>query len=366
MSVLSVLQHVFPPPQYMTLPSAGIDISDTSLKYVRFTRSHSRDKNLTLAAWGDIDVPEGTVVDGDIVNVAQMIPVLKEARERAGTVHARISLPEERAYIFETTVRKDTSLKEIRGLLEFKLEENVPLSPRDALFDYDIVEDTENENVLRVIVAVYGKDTILKYYEACVGAGIVPISFEVEAQSIARATVPRNKVDTAMIVDFGKTRTGIGIVHRGMLMYTSTIDVGGQELSHAMREVLGEKSEAELTQIKNEHGLNGIHGNEATRKVLTDMIERIVTEVQARMHYWHTRDIDKGRREIKEVILCGGSVNLAGLPEYLTRRLGLETRRAEVWENAFSIESFVPPIDKRHSYGYATAIGLALADFSDI
>ena len=53
-------------------------------------------------------------------------------------------------------------------------------------------------------------------------------------------------------------------------------------------------------------------------------------------------------------------MNLNGLPEYLSESLGVPCERADVWTNAFKTNLVVPPITKRYSYGYATAIGLAL------
>jgi Tfp pilus assembly PilM family ATPase len=75
--------------------------------------------------------------------------------------------------------------------------------------------------------------------------------------------------------------------------------------------------------------------------------------------------VDRDERKIEKVILCGGSANLMGLPEYLSESLSIPTERARVWQNAFSLESFVPPITQRYSLGYATAIGLALHDFRE-
>ena len=44
----------------------------------------------------------------------------------------------------------------------------------------------------QVSVVAYAKETIQKYYDACVMADLHPVSFEVEAQAMARAVVPEN------------------------------------------------------------------------------------------------------------------------------------------------------------------------------
>ena len=146
-------------------------------------------------------------------------------------------------------------------------------------------------------------------------------------------------------------------------MYTSTIDIGGGELSAALRSQLGDKAESELTNIKNTYGLvRGVNDSAVYDALITTM-SAIKDEIATRINYWHTRDIDRDERKIESIILCGGSVNMKGLPGYFTETLGVESKRAEVWNNAFNIEETVPPIGRRYSYGYATAIGLALGDY---
>ncbi|MFT5037244.1 MAG: type IV pilus assembly protein PilM [Candidatus Azotimanducaceae bacterium] len=364
MSVLTILGNIIPPPNYLTMPSVGVDISDTSLKYIQFRKDHHSGTKLQLQSWGDIDIPDGVLKRGDIKDTKKLAESLKEVKKLTGASNVRVSLPEERAYLFETEIKQGTPFKEIRGLLEFKLEENVPLSPRDAFFDYDIVEDDLNAGVHRVLVTAYSRDTVMGYYEACREAQVTPLAFEVEAQAIARASLPKGDMGTYMIVDFGKTRTGIGIVHRGALMYTSTVDIGGTELSTALRRQLGDREESEYTKIKNTEGLvPGVSDSSSYDALITTM-SAIKDEIATRIQYWNTRDVEREERQIEGIILCGGSVNLKGLPGYFTQSLGVESKRAEVWINAFNVKEVIPPIGRRYSYGYATAIGLALTDIT--
>lgn len=364
MSVLDVFQSIIPAPSYLRIPSAGVDISDTSLKYVYITPDSYSGSKLELKDWGEIDIKEGALSRGEVTDVDELARVLKEVKKKTGIEHVRVSLPEERAYLFETSIKRDTPIKEIKGILEFRLEENVPLSPRDALFDYHIFDTPDDSSSLNVAVTAYAKETVDKYYEACTKAGVAPLSFEVEAQAIARASIPHGALGTYMIVDFGKTRTGVGIVHRGQLMYTSTIDLGGKELSTALRRQLGEKPEDELTKIKNEQGLiHGVEGSDVY-EALVSTVSAIKDEIALRLEYWNSRATHTEDKFVESVILCGGSSNLKGLPNYLTETLGIDASRADVWQNVFDINDKVPPISLRYSYGYATAIGLALAQYN--
>lgn len=363
MFVLDTISSFLPPPNYLRLPSAGVDISDSSLKYIQFQPDRKSGKQLQLKYWGDIDIPDGALTRGDVKDGVKLADSIRQVRERTGLQYVRVSLPEEKAYLFETEIKKGTPFKEIRGLLEFRLEENVPLSPRDAYFDYHIFEDEVDQDKMTVSVTVYAKETINAYFDACKTAGVTPLSFEVEAQAIARASLPAGNQGTYLIMDFGKTRTGIGIVHKGILMYTSTIDIGGKELSAALRKQLGDMEESELTELKNTQGLVRGVNSDIAYEALVSTMSAIKDEISIRIQYWNSQSNGDADRYIQEIILCGGSANLKGLTGYLTETLGVDTKRAEVWNNAFDLNDYVPPIGQRYSYGYATAIGLGLAPF---
>lgn len=359
MSLFAAVHKVIPVPNYLRLPSIGVDISDSSLKYIQFTPDYQH-STLDLTTWGDIDLPAGSVERGAILDAQKLTEALKQVREKTGVTYVRISLPEERAYIFETTIKRGTPFKEIRGALEFRLEENVPLSPRDAFFDFEIIPDETNRGPLRVSVTVYARETISGYYEAARAAGMIPLSFEVEAAAVARATLPPQERGTHLILDFGRTRTGVGIMHHGTLMYTSTVDFGGNELSKALRATLGDQPESELTELKNTIGLTNAPEQSQVAGIMQQEMAKIISELKLRLQYWnsHAAMMD---HEVASIVLCGGSSNLKGLPSFVEAELGISTSRARVWQNAFDPAQQVPPIDLRHSYGYATAIGLALA-----
>lgn len=362
MSVLSTLGTVLPPPNYLMMPSVGVDISDTSLKYIHFEPRYGKTASLRLKHWGELPIPAGVIQRGVVSDPARLTDVLREVRTRTGMQHVRLSLPEERAYLFQTEVKRGTPFKQIRGLLEFSLEENVPLSPRDAFFDYDLIDDPDRPDTLLVAVTAYARDTIMSYYDVCRAAGVLPCAFEVEAQAIARSAIAPSNGHTYLILDFGKTRTGIGIAYKNILMYTSTIDIGGNDLSAALQTVIGTQTEDEYTKIKNEQGLVRYTQTPEVHEALSAVMQKIVGEIQTRVQYWNTHNEDP-KYAITGAVLCGGSVNLRGLPAYLYEQLGIEARRADVWRNAFSIEETIPEITQRYSYGYATAVGLALSQF---
>lgn len=363
MSVLEIIDKWLPPPRSLRVSGIGIDISESSVKYIGFKASYKNAERLSLMHHGEIGLAPGIIRSGEITDVGALAKVLSEIRSKTGAAHARVSLPEERVYLFETEVDADLSDKEVRQQLEFKLEENVPLSSRDAYFDFELSAPIHEENNRVASVTVCTKELIDKYYEACRLAKINPLSFEVESAAIARAVLPANFTGSKLLIDFGKTRTGLGIVNDSVLLHTSTIDLGGNDLSVALKRQLGELPESELTKIKNDFGLVAKMDGKNLAESLLPTMAAIRDEIQLRIEYWNNKNGDE--RKIDQVIICGGSANLRGLATYLSETLGIESSLGNVWQNAFDTKVKTPSIDRQHAYGYATAIGLGLASFSD-
>lgn len=363
MALADYLTRFIPPPTYLQIPAVGIDVSDSSLKYLQLRSSMWGSANRKILHSGEFDISSPILDRGTVTDPDALAELLRAIREETGVRFARLSLPEERAYLFETEIDSDTSFQKIRNTLEFRLEENVPLSPRDAYFDYETYQLPYKPEMVGVSVTAYARETVDGYVEACRKAGVTPLSLEVEAEAIRRAVLPECDLGTHLIVDMGKTRTGVGIVHAGVLMYTSTIDIGGNEFSSALRSVLGDIPEDDCTTYKNETGLiaEGEGEEEDATNALTESVEAVLQELNRRIHYWNNREEMNEDQYIESVVLCGGSANMRGLPEYLTKALDIETVRADVWQNVFP--AGVPesvPIDRAHSYGFATTIGLAL------
>jgi len=339
------------------MPAVGLDVSDSSVKMVEFQRGLS---GTTLKRWGRAELPKGSIMGGKIQDMKALADTLAQFRAEFGFTFVHASLPEQQAYFFKTEVPYDIKASRIRQVLEFKLESNVPIPLRDAIFDYDLLEPKKKGDPITAGVTVYPADAVEKFTSVLSQAGIVPLSLEIEAQAIERAVVPTEDDGVHMVIDFGETRTGIAIVHRSTLVFTSTLEVRGRELTRAIMEEL--KVDAETAeQFKNESGILRNSGNAALSAHLMKTVTTLKEEIERHYAYWESREKDPGHAgSINSVILCGGNANVAGLPEYLTESLQVPVERANVWRNVFSFEEQVPEIDFAHSLSFATSIGLGL------
>lgn len=345
----------FPPPTFLNIAAAGVDISDSSVKVLRFKRTQ---RGNIPEFFEEYKIEPGLVRKGSIENSAALSETLASLREKYDLSFVRASLPEEKAYLFQTKISHTSGAEQMRHEVEFQLEEHVPIAPGDAIFDYDIID--ERPDAIEISVTVFPKEVIANYQKVFKGAGLIPVSFELEGQAIANAVVSPEDTKTYMIVDFGRTRSGISIVKNGIVSFTSTVEVGGNELTDAIKKHFN-VDDMKAQEIKNKQGFINSEENKQLHDSLMNTLSALKDEINRHFLYWNTKDTNtQPEDKIHKILLCGGNASLAGLPEFLAVGIRTSVERADVWQNAFSHDDYIPPLNYESALSYATTIGLAL------
>jgi Tfp pilus assembly PilM family ATPase len=166
-----------------------------------------------------------------------------------------------------------------------------------------------------------------------------------------------------MVVDVGAVRSGITVVGGGAVRFTTTVAVGGYDVVKSIKTELPEATHDDIRAIQNVEGL-AYRGNANVQASLDHLAVELTKQIERYFLYWQTRkdagDTKLPQHPIEKVFLSGGSANIAGLPEHISRQLRIPVQRADVWTNVLSVAEHVPPISYGDSLGYAASIGLAL------
>ncbi len=309
-------------------------------------------------------IPEGVVEKGAIQDGPALAEVLKKVKEQmSGVSRAHATLPEEAAYVFSMHVPEQTVREQILSMIEFELENRVPIPPSDAVYDFNVIMEHDDGFGEEIGVVVFPRELAENYVAVFESAGIEIISLELEARSIARA-ISGNRPDEpiTLSVDFGRARTGFAVLKKGIPIFTSTVEVGGEQMTRALMEKLSLSPE-DAQIFKNDQGLLAEGGAKSPGvEALIGTASALSDEIAKHYHYWDTRRNDKGEHmtPVGKVLIVGGTANLKGLADYVASRVQAPTELPNVWRNVCSFDEYVPPIDRRESLRYATAIGLAL------
>lgn len=350
----------FPVPRLLSPRASGVDITDASVKWLTLTSSK---RGHRLLNYGSEPLTEGIVHMGSVKNTDALANALKDIKKRTKISSAHAALPEEAVYVFSMFVHPGSTREQIMNIIEFELEGRVPIPPKQAVYDFDFV-GTRGDQGEEIAVTVFPRELAEGYIEAFSKAGIELASLELEARSIARAVSAPRGDPVTLLVDCGQSRTGVAILENGIPTFTSTVDIGGAHLSHAVMQALS-ISEEEAQTFKNEKGL--VADDPALKKAV-EAVDKVASgladEIARHYRFWDTKRPDGGHRGLERVFLVGGSANLKGFPEYVAGKVHAPTERPDVWRNVFSFDDYIPPIPYRASFQYATAIGLALRGVS--
>lgn len=339
------------------MDSCAIDISGQSIKYGKLI---STSLGPRLGKYGKEKIPQGVVVSGKIENEDEMIRLFKKIKDKENLHFIRVSLPEEQMYLFTLSVPKATNEK-LRDIILLQIEEYVPLKAPDVVFDFDVIKE-DNQNISIEVVAI-ASATIESYLSVFDKAGLVPISFEIEAQAIARAVIPSGDNSPVMIVDFGDARTGVSISKDGRVYLATTLEIGGVDLTNMIAKNFSLSFE-EAEKMKHKYGLN--QGSKAQNifPAILNGISVLRDEINKQYTYWETHNTDNIKQEkINHIILCGGDANLAGLSDYLELSMKIKVENANVWVNILNTEDSVPEMSFEESLSYATVLGLLLGGY---
>lgn len=296
--------ELFPPPEFLLLSTAGIALTEEGVRFAQLKRKDLIGEPILL-----IDKAPNASAAG-----------LKEIADRHNLHYVRASLPDDKTYIFTTTIDKVPEASLVDAVA-FIIEENAPVSLADSVFDF-IVIPYDDPGVIKVAVSVVPKKVISMAIELFESAGLTPISFDIESQAIARAVVAPWETRTELIINLGAKKTGFYVVEDQCV-----------EFSTALTHDSSLTDEAILRDLKGE-----------MRKVFS---------------FWDTR-LDSRRRpqkKIERVLLCG-------------ERSSDEKRVAALMadfavEHALSDASVNLGGEHNVSLDYAAAVGLALSTYSN-
>jgi type IV pilus assembly protein PilM len=345
------------PPAYLSMPTAGIDVSASGVKFVTFRETLH---GLELASFAEEKLPQGAIQAGEISDRAALVSVLKGLSKKFGIQTANITLPESRGYLFEADVTGHDP-KSWRVEIERHLDEYVPLPVAEIA--YDAVPLETKGDTTRMVGIGYARrvvDASLSVFEE---AGIAVRAIEGEMFALPRALRRHGDRETVLIIDIGKTTTKLLIASCRLPRFATTLDIGGHALTLAVQKHFG-VTEEEAKRVKAEQGLHVGEENQEFLSAMISTVSAIRDEIQHRLEYWQTRAKTTPFAEpVTRALLVGGNATVRGLPEYLQSALRIPVELGDVFTNMASSDHWLPPVDYTESLAYGTAMGLALREY---
>jgi len=313
--------------------SSGVAISDRSIQFVDF----SYKKRTELESFGEIVLPDKSLDGGGITNPDLFAKSLKELKDKHKLDLVEVSIPEEKSYLFKSTVLGE-NIKEIKNNIELHIQENVPFKTSEIVFDFSVIGEEENGR-RDVIVSVLPKIVVEQYLNALHSAGLTPTSFQVESQAVTQAVVPKENKDHVLVVNIQDGKVGFYIVAGRTVRFSSTV-----QIDTVPSEVI-------------------ILDGTPRPKDANPYLSILVREIRKILTYWRTHDGSKNSCSIRQIYLTGSIEEELKMTDYIGNNISIPVEIANVWQNAFSFDEIIPKMKRKDSLKFSAAIGLALDDF---
>lgn len=352
------------------MKSVGIDIGTSQIKIVEIQTSS---KGYFLAQAYSYKLSQSGATDSEI----EILSFLKELAERYDSEQTRfnIAMRQNRVVVRHKNFPFADRLK-IQKSIAFELEEDIPFSAENSVFDAKIIRAIGN--TAEVLACATPKLQIKKLLQTLRDSGIEPYIMSTEASATANIyerwadpipalpapppqleESPRQEARAVTILlNMGHTHTIVMAFDGQSLVAARSILWGGRNIADA----IAKKYSLPLVEATKEMELKGFILNsrqEATyeAKAFSEVIAKSVKEM--------VRDLQLSLLEIKSELnahpirieITGGVSNIQGLGAFLTQQLEVPVNRANV------LDLFQNSSIERTDFNQSTlsvAIGLAL------
>lgn len=311
----------------------GLDVGSSGVRAAELALG-SDPPALVRAA--QVPLSAGAVVAGEVRQPDAVTEAIRELWRRGGfkTKQVTMGVGNQRVVVREVTVPA-LPPKELRESLPFQVEELIPIPVEDAVLDYDVLEEMEQEGArsLRLLLVAAHREMVDQLVETAVRAKLEPIGVDLVPFALVRAVgsgdgLGIQEAGGEAVVDLGADVTNICVHERGIPRFVRILPSGGSEVTSAMAGALGvslDQAEA----LKRGMPTAGGPAPAEARQVLEARAAALVEEIRSSLDFYHAQT--PGAR-VARVLVTGGSSKLPGLLDLIRDRV-----RAQVdWGHVYS------------------------------
>lgn len=295
----------------------GLDIGTSAVRAAEVSNGKN---GLTLSKFGQVALPPGSVVDGEIRDagaVSQAIATLFK-RSKISNKKVVVGVANQRVVVRQVDLPY-LEEKDFRAALKFQVADHIPMSVDDAEIDYQILADYETEDqghMMRVLLVAAATDMVEQFVDTVAAAGLRPAGVDLIPFAVARAVSDAARGEVGIdgaeaIVDVGAGVTNV-LVHRaGEAQFVRILLIGGDDATQALAddmEISFEEAEAVKLDLHNGVGTPG------TAEIVARSVGALVSEIQGSLDYYLGLE---EAEPIRSVLLTGGGSMTPGLADAL-------------------------------------------------
>jgi type IV pilus assembly protein PilM len=293
----------------------GLDIGSTSIRAVEATVGKDVP---VITNFGQAFLPDGAVEGGVVKDDRAVTSALRQlwTSHNFTTRNVILGVTHQQVIVREFEV-SNLPAKELRQALPFLVRDMLPLPVDQALLDFYPLEKPGKKDTVHGLVIAAPKEAVIDTVRAVEAAGLHVSQVDLACFAALRASAHLAN-DTEALIDIGANGTNIIVHTDGVPKIVRTVPRGGAEVTKMVASRLN-LSPAEAETIKCRVGLRESDSAESA-EVVAEAIRPLITEIRGSFNYFAAAHPDT---KVRRLALVGGAALLPGLPELLTRELGV-------------------------------------------
>jgi type IV pilus assembly protein PilM len=338
----------------------GVDIGATAVRAAEL-----KGQPPSLVRVGQVPLPAGAVASGEVREPEAVSEALRELW-RVGKFHKRevvLGVSNQRVVVREVSLPWLPD-KEFRSSLPFQVQEHVPIPVEEAVLDYEVLEEYEQEGrkMVRLLLVAAQKamvDQIIQCAEAAkltpVGIDLVPFAIVRSAGTFEGMNLDSQEAGDEAVVDIGAELTCICVHAAGTPRFVRILSSGGREITQAVARALN-VDEDEAERLKRGESYDPDKVSQASH-IAQSRATTFVDEVRSSLDFYQAQA--KGAK-ISRVLVTGGGSKLPGLANLLDERLATHVARGQAFHRVNPSLDLSPEAMAAAEPLLAVAVGLAL------
>lgn len=302
----------------------ALDLSRSGLRGVQVDAPYSA--RPTISRFAAVEVPDGTIFDGEIVDQRRAVAAIKQLWKVGGFTTKKVvfGVANRKVVVREVTLPMLAGPQR-RTSLRYAVEGQVPIDLDDAILDFlplrniESAHGVQQEGLLVATVRSSLESTVNAIERS--GRSIDAIDFS--GFSLLRL-MPGPQRGTQAIINVGASTTTVVISVAGTPQFVRMVASGGDDVTRSIERALGVSfAEAEQDKIA-----RGLQGGAATPRdvdaetVLRENIAGLIDSIRNTFSFWAGAHPEA---PVSSVLLTGGGSRLGGLTLVLSRALGVPT-----------------------------------------
>jgi type IV pilus assembly protein PilM len=285
----------------------GLDIADNSIEVIKINK---KQKDFAVTKFNRIVLKSGIVQRGRIKNEVKLKEALQKLFKEAKPNPIKdqeiiFALPESQVYTYIFTLDSHNK-KDRESLIQENIKETIPLYFKDIFFTYQILK--ESKKGVEILLIAASIKVILEWQRFFKKFNFKVDFFDVETLALFKGLNLEKELPVC-IVDIGSASSNISIFDKNKLRYINSLVLAGNHWTDKLSQGL----EISLEEAEKKKKILKILGKTKGAKILNNEIDILSREIKKILEFYQS----KSKKEVKNIVLLGGSSQLKGLVEYL-------------------------------------------------